>query len=862
MPVTKKASLIRIKGIVQGVGFRPFIYLHAREHGLFGWVLNDEAGVEVHIEGDEGAIAAFLSSLKEKAPPASRIDAVIVRECAPQDYSEFVIVESRSGDRIVARISPDMVVCAACLSDLADTNSPYCEYPYVNCTHCGPRYSIIKSLPYDRTATTMAQWPMCEHCRHGYENPEDRRFHAQPVACNKCGPQYFLRIAGVARAEHVEFPEYPIYPEYKDPARERTASSSTLSCGIEAVKQAARLLQDGKIVAVKGIGGYHLALDATNDDALRALRERKYRKEKPFAVMVKSLEHARQIVDLNPVAAEALMSIARPIVLARSRMNGDGGVHGGGKSTSSYQSNLADSRRLNQSLLAPDNLDLGVMLPYTPLHHLLFKYGAPPFLILTSANRSSQPIAYDDDRAVEELDGIADAFLVGERPIQRRVDDSVAATSALGFHLIRRARGYAPGAVATLPCEQPVLALGADLKNTITLVVAGQAFVSQYIGDLEQTSCFDAFRETVSDLTSMYGIKHEELIVCHDLHPQYMSTQFALQLPCARRIGIQHHRAHIASVLAEHSRRSAQGEHGELYSLEGLDIFEEKVIGIAFDGTGWGDDESSLGYDASIWGGEFFVGSLQSGFERVASIYPATMPGGDAAARFPAQAAAGFLHSISSSPPSSSRSSSPSSTDSLLSVDVPLSLDKLSVPPFEFPEKRMALVQQMLSKDLQCRKTTSVGRLFDAAAALTGFVGEVSFEAQAAIWLEHLARSSLAQKAYPFIYDARALCLDWREALSELMQDRLKGASQQDIAGAFHLGLARGMTAAAISLCEQHQLATVAIAGGVMQNMLLVNLFGAELAASAPHIKLLANSRVPANDGGISLGQAALACFQ
>ena len=824
MPATKKASLIRIKGIVQGVGFRPFMYLHAREHGLFGWVLNDEAGVEVHIEGDEAAMAAFLSSLKDRAPPASRIDEVLTGECAPQDYSEFVIVESRSGDRIVTRISPDMVVCTACLSDLDDTASPYYEYPYVNCTHCGPRYSIIKSLPYDRPATTMAQWPMCEHCRQGYENPEDRRFHAQPVACNKCGPQYYLCLAGKSIERHLDLQEH------------NYSSLESTSSSVEAVKHAVRLLQEGKIVAVKGIGGYHLALDATNEDALRALRERKYRKEKPFAVMVKSLEHARQIVDLNPVAEEALMSTARPIVLARSRMNGDSGVHDSSKSTVFPRADSADKGRLNQALLAPDNLDLGVMLPYTPLHHLLFKYGAPSFLVLTSANRSNEPIAYDDDRALADLDGIADAFLVGERPIQRRVDDSVAATSALGFHIIRRARGYAPGAVATLPCEQPVLAVGADLKNTITLVVAGQAFVSQYIGDLEQTSCFDAFGETVSDLMAMYGIKDDELIVCHDLHPQYISTQFAHQLPCARRIGIQHHRAHVASVLAEHSRRSAQGKQGELDSLSGLDVFEEKVLGIAFDGTGWGDAESSLGNDASIWGGEFFVGSLQSGFERVASLLPATMPGGDAAARFPAQAAAGFLHSISSSSP--------------------------SAPPFEFPEKRMALVQQMLSKDLQCRKTTSVGRLFDAAAALTGFTGEVSFEAQAAIWLEHLARSSLAQKAYPFIYDEGEQYLDWREALNELMQDRFNGASQQDIAGAFHLGLARGMTAAAVSLCEQHQLATVAISGGVMQNMLLVNLFSAELAASAPHIKLLTNSLVPANDGGISLGQAVLACFQ
>ncbi|MGD9679950.1 MAG: carbamoyltransferase HypF [Candidatus Obscuribacterales bacterium] len=753
---------MRVQGIVQGVGFRPFIYRLAREHGIAGWVLNDHTGVEIHIEGANEKIEAFLSELPDRIPPLARIDAIDSRPCDAEEFEEFEIVESRSGDKITTGISPDMVVCASCLDELHDSTSPYHRYPYVNCTHCGPRYSIIKSLPYDRPLTTMAGWPMCEHCRKAYENPEDRRFHAQPVACSRCGPGFRLKT-GSARD----------------------------SSGSEAIEVACALLRDGKIVAVKGIGGYHLALDACNDTALDLLRRRKFRKEKPFAIMAKSLEHARLIVNLDRDSEEVLLSAARPIVLARSRTNNS----------------------LNQDLLAPDNRDLGVMLPYTPLHHLLFDFGAPEYLVLTSANRSNEPISYKDEDALNTLEGIADAFLVGERPIQRRVDDSVVAASSLGLHMIRRARGYAPGAVTTLPADKPVLALGADLKNTITLVVAGQAFVSQYTGDLEQTDCYDAFSQTVQDLTSMYGIDYSDLIVCHDRHPQYRSSQFALELTVLRRVAIQHHRAHIASVLAEHG------------------LFDKEVLGIAFDGTGWGDDEA-------IWGGEFFAGSLQSGFARVASLRYLSMPGGDAAARSPAQAAAGFIRQL---------------PDDFAG--------KLLEPPFDFSETRFEKAMRMLEKDFQCRQTTSVGRLFDAAAALTGFHRQVSFEAQAAIWLEHRARNAHTSRAYSFAYDAIDHTLDWREALTELIADRIAGKPMEEIARAFHLGLARGMADAARTLCEEHGLAAVAISGGVMQNMLLIDLFASELRALAPELELLLNSKVPANDGGISLGQAAMACF-
>ena len=606
---------IRVRGVVQGVGFRPFVFRLAQANTLAGWVLNDEEGVQIHLEGSEPALKAFVHSLESDRPSAASITAIDVQNAAPAGLEDFTIRPSRSHGRPSVRIAPDLPVCASCLEELLDSSSRRYHYPYINCTNCGPRHSVILSLPYDRANTTMRDWPMDAWCAAQYNDPADRRFHAQPVACPACGPHYRLQ------------------------------TGDEMVLGDEAaIARSAALLNNGAILAVKGIGGYHLACDARNRAAVEALRTRKYRKEKPFALMVKSLEVARALLELSAEAESLLTSIARPIVLARARAHFPG--------------------------VSPQNDDLGVMLPYAPLHHLLFEAGAPEVLVMTSANRSNEPIAYRDDEAQQTLAGVADGFLVGERPIARRVEDSIARAGVFGPVLLRRSRGYVPGAVATIPIGHAVLATGADLKNTITLVVNGQALMSQHIGDLEQYPALQAFRETIQDLVSMYDVRWTDMFVAHDAHPQYRSTLHALELPRAGSHAIQHHRAHIASVLAERS------------------AWEKRVLGVSFDGTGYGDD-------GTIWGGEIFAGSIAGGMDRVAHLRQAALPGGDAAARYPVQAAAGFFAGID---------------------DLP----DLQAEPFRFPERYRNSVE-LVRKGLRTFTTTSVGRLFDAAAALLGF---------------------------------------------------------------------------------------------------------------------------------------------
>ncbi|MGB9286239.1 MAG: carbamoyltransferase HypF, partial [Candidatus Sulfotelmatobacter sp.] len=655
------ACSIRVRGVVQGVGFRPFVYRLARANTLAGWVLNGEEGVEIFLEGAEKGLLAFVEDLKTQPPPASSITEIEVRRADPLGLNEFTIRESHRRDRPTVRISPDLPVCEQCLRELFDLADRRYWYPYINCTNCGPRYTVVLSLPYDRPNTTMQRWPLDDYCASEYRDPGNRRFHAQPVACPSCGPGYYLQ-----RGEEV--------------VRESEQS----------IRQAAQLLNSGSILAVKGLGGYHLACDASNSVAVAALRERKYRKEKPFAVMAKDLEVAQQLVELSLEAKELLLSVARPIVLASSKA-GSSGVDPG---------------------VAPDNRELGLMLPYTPLHHLLFAAGAPQVLVMTSANRSSEPIAYEDDEALDRLSGIADAFLIGERPIARRVDDSVARDGVFGPVILRRARGYAPGAVAKLPTAHPILAVGADLKNTITLVVDGQAFMSQHIGDLEHYQSLRAFKETIQDLISMYEVRSEELLVAYDSHPQYASSSHALALGIPQKLPVQHHRAHVASVLAE------RGE------------WKKRVIGVSFDGTGYGDD-------GSIWGGEIFAGSIEEGFDRVGHLRSASLPGGDAAAQYPVQAAAGFLAQIEGLP-------------------------DLIAPPFTFsPRYRQAL--DLVEKNVRTFPTTSIGRLFDTAAALLGFTREITFEGQAAMWLEQLACTAALTDPYPFPWSEQEL--DFRPLL-------------------------------------------------------------------------------------------------
>jgi hydrogenase maturation protein HypF len=564
------------------------------------------------------------------------------------------------------------------------------------------------------------------------------------VACPRCGPQYvILSDAGDS-----------------DP-----------------ISRAAALLRKGAILAVKGLGGYHLACDATNAAAVLALRERKYRKEKPFALMARDLAVARSLVDLPAEAAAVLASPAAPIVLAPGRVT--------------------------LPHVAPDTDELGVMLPYTPLHHLLFAAGAPEVLVMTSANRSSEPIAYEDRDARQRLAGLADGLLVGERPIARRVEDSVVRCGPLGAVILRRGRGYAPGAVAQLPVSRSVLALGADLKNAITLVVDGQAFVSQHIGDLEHYDACRAFEETIHDLLDMYAVHPDELLLVRDAHPQYRSTALAPTFGVAEVAPVQHHRAHVASVLAERG------------------AWDQRVLGISLDGTGYGDD-------GTIWGGELFVGSIRGGLERVAHLRPAALVGGDAAARYPVQAAAGFLEQL---------------------PDLP----DLTRAPFEFLP-RYESSRRLLQTRTRVFTTTSAGRLFDAAAALVGFTRPVTFEGQAAMWLEQLARRSPPVEPYPCPFDGTLL--DWRPLLGAVVADRLRGRDPSEIARAFHLGLAGGLRDAAVAICRACRLDTVAASGGVFQNgALLEDLRGL---LEGERIALWINHLVPPNDGGISLGQAAL----
>ncbi|HEX2455960.1 MAG TPA: carbamoyltransferase HypF [Vicinamibacterales bacterium] len=741
------ACSIRVRGVVQGVGFRPFVFRLAREHTLAGWVLNAAEGVDIHLEGPEPDLRAFVRELEQVPPKAAVVTTIEILPAVPEGLRDFSILESRTVGEPTVRISPDLPLCEDCLRELFDPADRRFGYAYITCTNCGPRYSVILGLPYDRANTTMKDWPLDEACAAEYHDPADRRFHAEPLACAACGPGFELHTA-----------------------------ETTIAETHEAIRQTAQLLNDGAIVAIKGIGGYHLACDARNTRTVDCLRQRKYRKEKPFAVMVRDRAAADQIAELSALALDQLLSVARPIVLAPARERLPG--------------------------VALDTTEIGLMLPYTPLHYLLFAAGAPDVLVMTSANRSSEPIAYDDRDALEQLSGIADAFLIGQRPIARRVDDSVVRAGRGGPMVLRRARGYAPGVAATLPTSAPILALGADLKNTITLVVSGQAIVSQHIGDLDHYPARQAFARTIADLTSMYGARWEDVVVAHDAHPEYASTAAARELPGGSIVAVQHHRAHIASVIAERG------------------AWDRRVLGVSLDGTGYGDD-------GTIWGGEIFAGSVVEGFERVAHLRSAALVGGDAAARHPVQAATGFVAQVRT--------------------------PDLTAAPFHFGE-RYTQCLDLLDKGVRTFSTTSMGRLFDAAAALAGFTRSITFEGQAAMWLEQQARLSNGAEPYAFPFDGSEL--DFRPLLQAFAWDRRRGRKVTEIALAFHRGVALGMAQAIVKLSRRLGLDTIVLSGGVFQNAVLLN----DLIARLDERGLCAwiNRAVPPNDGGISLGQAAL----
>ena len=745
-------TAIRVEGIVQGVGFRPYVYTLATGLGLAGFVGNDVDGVFVEVEGPEGAVEEFLRTLEDDPPPLARIERVTARPVTPDGGTSFLIAPSGPGGPRRTLISADTATCADCLRELGDPDDRRYRYPFINCTNCGPRFTIVRDVPYDRPFTTMAPFTMCQACAAEYRNPADRRFHAQPVCCPACGPRLTLRDRGGS-------------PLPGDP-----------------LAGAAGLLANGQILAVKGLGGYHLAADAACQPAAAALRARKHREDKPFAVLAADLSQAQELADVDQTAAGLLTSPARPVFLLPR--------HPGAP--------VAPAT-------APGNRSLGVMLPYTPLHHLLVRALGRP-MILTSGNVSDEPIAYRDDDALARLASIADAFLTHDRAIHIRTDDSVARTFRGRPVLIRRSRGYVPEPV-TVPAgfPRPVLACGAELKNTFCLAKGRHAFISHHIGDLENAETLRSFTEGIEHFRRLFDIAPR--VVAHDLHPEYLSTKYALDLDGVELLGVQHHHAHIASCLADNGvDNGADGP----------------VIGVAFDGTGYGTD-------GTIWGGEFLVAGL-AGFERGGHLAPVPLPGGAAAIRQPWRMAAAYLG--------------------------PGAPDQLDVKRRN--AGRWAAVTAMAAKGVNAPLTSSAGRLFDAAAALLGVRDTINYEGQAAIELEQLADPAEAA-AYPatVVTGEGPFQIRGADLLTALVSDLTAGVRAPVIAARFHHGVAAAIEAGCVLLRERHGLDTVALSGGVFQNMLLLHAAVARLEARG--FRVLTHSGVPCNDGGISLGQAVIA---
>ena len=755
---------MRVTGVVQGVGFRPFVYGLATSLGLSGLVGNDVDGVFAEIEGEAGAVAKFLLLLEQQAPPLARIERVTAATMRPAGSAGFAIVPSQAAGQRHALVSADSATCDDCRRELADPADRRYRYPFINCTNCGPRFTIVRDVPYDRPLTTMSGFAMCVACAAEYHDPADRRFHAQPVCCPACGPQ--LRLV---QADGTELSGDPI-------------------------AAAASLLRAGRVLAVKGLGGYHLAVDAGNEAAAAALRARKHREDKPFAVMVPDLATAARLCQLDDTARELLGSSARPIVLCPRR----------------------PASAAIAAAVAPGSRQLGLMLPYTGLHHLLLAQAGRP-LVATSGNVSDEPIAYRDADALARLAGIADAFLVHDRPIHVRTDDSVVRVSDGRPAVLRRARGYAPEPVrlrAAVP--RPVLACGAELKSTFCLAAGDRAFISPHIGDLENAETLQAFTAGIEHYSRLFDIS--PLVVAHDLHPDYLSTKYAMELEAAtddlRLAGVQHHHAHIASCLADN----------------GVD---GPVIGVAFDGTGYGTD-------GTIWGGEFLVADL-AGFERAGALEAVPMPGGAAAIRQPWRMAAVYL-----------AAAYPGGVPAGLAVR-------------QRNEQAWDVVLAMAARGVNAPFTSSAGRLFDAAAALLGVRDALNYEGQAAVELEQLADpaegagypATLSRAGSSAAGKPGMLRIRGADLIAAAAADLMAGTSREVIAARFHLGVADAVLAACVALRAEHALATVALSGGVFQNALLTSAVVRLLRAAG--FTVLTHSQVPCNDGGISLGQAVVA---
>ena len=738
---------VRITGTVQGVGFRPFVYRRAVLLGLSGWVGNDGQGVLLEAEGEAGAVTALLADLRSDAPPLATIEGIDVTDAVPDGEPGFRIAASAPGAATDVRVSADIAPCEACLSEMRDPRSRRYRYPFTNCTDCGPRYTIVREVPYDRATTSMASFPMCRTCRSEYDDPSDRRFHAQPIACPRCGPTLTWRAADAAERDDA------------------------------ALAAAAECLERGGIVAVKGVGGYHVACDAGSDASVEALRRRKRRDDKPFAVMVADLAAAHQLCELDEAAERALASPRRPIVLAPRR----------------------PGARVAQAV-APGLAELGVMLPSSPLHVLLLGCLPRP-LVMTSGNRTDEPMAHRDAEALQSLAGLVDGMLTHDREIVVRVDDSVLRSSPGGLRMVRRARGWAPQPVRLpVAARSPVLAVGAQLKSTVTVAAGRSAVVSEHLGDLDDWTTYQAFVECIGRLVRLTGLR--PAVIAHDLHRDYRSTAWASSsdLPL---IGVQHHHAHVAACLVEHG-------------------ITTPVLGIAFDGLG-------MGTDGTLWGGEFLLADLVTS-TRVGHLLPAALPGGDAAVREPWRMALSWLHR--SVGPEAAAAAGPG-------------LDH-----------RWPAVLSLVASG-SCPETSSVGRLFDAVAALLGVRARTTYEGQAAVELEALARSAGGRGGDTYAFGRAGSCLDPGPMLADLLQARSRGTPAATLAAGFHRGLARAAALVAADLAVDNDVDVVALTGGVFQNALLTELLAAQLRDLG--LRVLVHQELPCNDGAISVGQAAVA---
>lgn len=761
----KQRFQISIQGAVQGVGFRPFIYKLADELNLKGIISNTVKGVNIDIEGDELLLNEFVRRIKTDKPKLSHITTFEISKLEVNGYDDFKIIESDSRGDPAAIILPDIAVCDECLAEMLDANNRRFLYPFVNCTNCGPRFSIIESLPYDRPNTSMNKFEMCDECRKEYENPLDRRFHAQPIACPKCGPQVQL-----------------------------LNKNGHLICEKEdAISEAVQKIKEGKIIALKGLGGFQFIVNAGNDDAVQKLRERKHRDEKPFAVMFPSMEVVKHYCDVSDMEEQILNSPEAPIVLLKK------------KSGSRYPASGIQYPPKGQAAssiseyIAPQNPFLGVMLPYTPLHHLIMKELGEP-VIATSGNISEEPMCIDEDEAIERLPGIADYFLIHNRPIIRPVDDSVVRIVKDESMILRRARGYSPLPLSIRnAAEEDFVCVGGHLKNTVSVKKGNEIFISQHIGDLENTESEKYFLNTISDLKGMYKV--HPMYFVHDLHPDYLSTKYCLTHNI-KAIPVQHHLAHVAGCFEENN-------------------LENKCFAVCWDGTGYG-------FDGSIWGGEFFTYSAED-FNSAAHFRQFRIPGGDAAVKDTRRSLTGILYEI-------------------FGNDIPFT--KLNLVA---PENDLRLFTQMLNKDLNCFKTTSVGRIFDAVSSLLNICNRSSYEGQAAMMLEFAADQKISTH-YDFnLIEKSTLIVDWQPMFEQMFNDIVRGLEVSVVSAKFHNTLFEII----IYLSGRIGLKDVVLTGGCFQNVFLLERTIERLIEEG--FNPYWNKSVPTNDGGISFGQAVFA---